>query len=183
MMTSLFLPDMFQTDKDLYFLRLTAYHSGMWHLGTYFVAYQSYFIKKGKTRHGSSKDDVINLEAMIKRYTFSSILQTLLPIALKLRTFGSFMLLMTNNHKFVSKKVKCVCKLCNDDVIIVPDMLHRDIQLYCPSLRAYHCGIWYLVTIFVRDLPHYMKNKKITNYRLSDDDVINLQTLLKIHIH
>ena len=40
---------------------------------------------------------------------------------------------------------------------IVPDMFHKDIQLYCPSLRAYHCGIWYLVTIFVDDLPHYIK--------------------------
>ena len=36
MMTSLFLPDMLQTDKDPYFLRLTAYHSGIWHLWTYF---------------------------------------------------------------------------------------------------------------------------------------------------
>ena len=48
MMTSLFLPDMLQTNKDLYFLRLTAYHSGIWHLGTYFVAYWLYCIKKGK---------------------------------------------------------------------------------------------------------------------------------------
>ena len=48
MMTSLFLPDMLQTDKDLYFLRLMAYHSGIWHLGTYFVAYWSYYIKKGE---------------------------------------------------------------------------------------------------------------------------------------
>ena len=39
-------------------------------------------------------------------------------------------------------------------------MLHRDIQLYCPSLRAYHCGIWYLVTILVDDLPHYIKKRK-----------------------
>ena len=72
MMTSLFLPDMLQTDKDLYFLRLTAYHNGIWHLGTYFVAYWSYCIKKGKTHHRSSNDDVISLKAMIERYTFSS---------------------------------------------------------------------------------------------------------------
>ena len=70
------------------------------------------------------------------------------------------MLLMTNNYKFVQKIGKYVYRLYNDDVIIVPDMLHKDIQLYCPSLRAYHCGIWYLVTIFVDDLPHYIKKRK-----------------------
>ena len=48
----------------------------------------------------------------------------------------------------------------NDDVIIVPDILHKDIQLYCSSLRAYHCEISYLVTIFVDDLPHYIKKRK-----------------------
>ena len=61
----------------------------------------------------------------------------------------------------------------------VPGMLHRDIQLYCPRLRAYHCGTWDLVTIFVDDLPHYIKK---TSYRLIDDDVINMQTSLQIHI-
>ena len=104
MMTSLFLPDMLQIDKDLYFLRLTAYRSGIWHLGTYFVAYWSSYIKKGKTRHESSNDDVINLKAMIERYTFSSNLRVLWPVALKLGILGSFMLLMTNNYKLVSKK-------------------------------------------------------------------------------
>ena len=91
---------------------------------------------------------------MIKRYTFSSILQVLWPVTLKLGILGSFMLLMTNNYKFVSKKVRYFYRLCNDDVIIVPNMLDRDIQLYCPSLRAYRCGIWCLVIIFVDDLPH-----------------------------
>ena len=88
--------------------------------------------KKEKARHRSSNDDVINLKATIERYTFSFILEVLWPIALKLGILGSSMLLMTNNYKFVSKK-KYVHKLCNDDVIIVPDMLHRDIQLYCPT--------------------------------------------------
>ena len=60
-------------------------------------------------------------------------------------------------------------------------MLQRGIQLYCQSIRAYHCGIWYLVTVFVDDLPHYIKRGK-TSYRLSDDDVINMQPSLKIHI-
>ena len=60
-------------------------------------------------------------------------------------------------------------------------MPHRDIKLYCLSLRAYHCRIRCLVTIFVYDLPHYIKNRK-KSYRLSDDDVINMQTSLKIHI-
>ena len=62
MMTSLFLPDMLQTDKDLYFLSLTGYHSGICHLGTYFVVYWSHCIKKGKTRHGSSKGCSVNFE-------------------------------------------------------------------------------------------------------------------------
>ena len=73
MMTSLFFPDMLQMDKDLYFLRLTAYGNGIWHLGTYFVAYWSYCIKKRKKRAmDPSNDDVIDLKAIIERYTFSS---------------------------------------------------------------------------------------------------------------
>ena len=73
--------------------------------------------------------------------------------------------------------------MSSDDIIIVPDMLPRDIQLYYPSLRMYHCGIWYLVTILVDDLPYYIKNikKKKTNFGLNYDDVINLQTSLKIY--
>ena len=74
------------------------------------------------------------------------------------------MLLMTNNYKFVSKKKNMSIDLRNDDVIIVPDsmpdILHRDKQLYCPRLRVYHCGTWYLVTIFVDDLPHYIRKRK-----------------------
>ena len=68
------------------------------------------------------------------------------------------MLLMTNNYKFVSEK-KNVYRLCIDDVIIVPDILHGAI-LNCLSLRTNHCGIWYLVTIFLDDLPPYIKNRK-----------------------
>ena len=104
MMTSIFLPDMLQTKKGLYFLSPVAYHSEIWYLGTYFVAYWSHCIKKGKTHHGSSNDDVINLKAMTERYAFSSISKVLWPVALKLGILGSFMLLMTNNYKFVSKK-------------------------------------------------------------------------------
>ena len=48
LMTLLFLPDMLQTDKNLYFLSLKAYNSGIWHKGTYFVAYWSHCIKKRK---------------------------------------------------------------------------------------------------------------------------------------
>ena len=62
-----------------------------------------------------------------------------------------------------------------------PQFLWHCIQLYCPSMRAYHCGIWCLATIFVDDLPHYMEKRK-RSCRLSDDDVINMQTSLKIHI-
>ena len=48
LMASLFLPGLIQTGKDLYFLSLTAYHCGICNLGTYFVAYWSHCIKKGK---------------------------------------------------------------------------------------------------------------------------------------
>ena len=60
--------------------------------------------KREKTNHGSSNNDVINLKSMIERYTFSSISLVLWPVTLKLGILGSFMLLMTNNYKFVSKK-------------------------------------------------------------------------------
>ena len=63
------------------------------------------------TLHGSSDDDVINLKAMIERYTFSSILYVLWPVALKLGILGPLVLLMTNNYKFVSKQntsIDCV---------------------------------------------------------------------------
>ena len=65
-MTSLFLPDMLHTDKDLHFLRFVAYHSKIWYLGTCFIAYWSHCIKKGKTCHGLSNNDVIDLKAMMK---------------------------------------------------------------------------------------------------------------------
>ena len=88
MMTSLFLKYMFQTDKDQHFLSLVAYHSGIWYLGTYFGHFLLFIghiaSRKGKTIHRSSNNDVINLKSMIKRYTFSSILQALWPVALKL---------------------------------------------------------------------------------------------------
>ena len=74
MMTSSFIPDMLQTDKDLCFLSPKAHQSGIWHLGTYFVVIGHIASKREKTCHGSSNDDVINLKAMIERYTFSSIL-------------------------------------------------------------------------------------------------------------
>ena len=56
--------------------------------------YWSHCIEKEKTRHGSSNDDVINLKAMIERYTFISILHVLWPVTLKFGILGSFMLLM-----------------------------------------------------------------------------------------
>ena len=67
MMTSLFLPDMLETDKDLYFLRLTTYHSGIWHWGHILLLIGHIASKKEKTRHESSNDDVINLKAMIRK--------------------------------------------------------------------------------------------------------------------
>ena len=97
-MTSLFLLDV---HKEIHFLSLAAYQSGIWYLGIYFVAYCHIASEREKTRRGLSNDDVINLKAMIKRYIFSSILQVLWPVALKLRILESFMLLMTNNYKFV----------------------------------------------------------------------------------
>ena len=34
--------------------------------------------------------------------------------------------------------------MCNDDVIVVPDMLYRDIQLYSPNMRliTVEFGVW-----------------------------------------
>ena len=61
--------------------------------------------KGKKTHHGSCNDDVINFESNDRTgYTFSFNIYVLWPVALKLRILGSFMLLMTNNYKFVSKK-------------------------------------------------------------------------------
>ena len=51
------------------------------------------------------------------------------------------------------EKVKCIYRLCNDDIIIAPNMLQIDIQPHCLSLRAYHCGIWYFGTLFVDGFP------------------------------
>ena len=46
MMMSLFLLVMLQTNKNLHFLSLVAYHSEICYLGTYFVVYWSHCIKK-----------------------------------------------------------------------------------------------------------------------------------------
>ena len=63
---------MLQTDKNLYFLSLTDYHSefGMW--GHILLLIGHFASQREKMCHGSSNDDVINLKAMIERYTFSS---------------------------------------------------------------------------------------------------------------
>ena len=76
------------------------------------------------------------------------------------------------------QKSKNVYRLSDDDVIIVPYMLHRDIQSESQSL-----SLWNLVfgDNFCWWFPHYIKKEK-TSYRLSDDDLINMQTSLKIHI-
>ena len=88
---------------------------------------------------------------------------------------------MTNNYKFVLRKKNSsiVCVMMTSSL---PDILSKDIQLYCPRLRAYHCGIWYFVTSFVDDCHIASKINKETSYRLIDDDVVNMQTVLKIHI-
>ena len=117
--------------------------------------------KKEKTCHRSSDDDVINLKAIIERYTFSSNLSTVACCS-ETWYFGSFMLLMTNNYKFLSKKVKYFYRcVCNDDVIIVPGMLHNN---------------------FLLTICHITSKKEKTSYRLSNDDVINIQISLKVHI-
>ena len=70
MMMSLFLPDTLQTYKNLYFLNLTAYYSGIWGHILLFIGHIA--SEREKTCYGSSNNDVINLKAMIERYTFSS---------------------------------------------------------------------------------------------------------------
>ena len=57
--------------------------------------------KMEKTSYRLSDDDVINFQTIKRKYTFSSILQVLWPIALKLGTLGSFMLMMTKIYKLV----------------------------------------------------------------------------------
>ena len=101
-MTSLFFPDMLQTDKHLYFLVLwpITVEFDIW--GHILLLIGHIASKREKTSHGSNNDNIINLKAIIERYTFSSILYV--PVAPKLGILGSFMLLMTNNYKFVSKK-------------------------------------------------------------------------------
>ena len=59
-MTSLFFPDIFQTNKDLHFLSLMAHHCGIWYLGT--VILSCYLL----SCYRSSNDNAINLKAMIK---------------------------------------------------------------------------------------------------------------------
>ena len=59
------------------------------------------------------------------------------PRALKLSILGSFMLLIL----IIINSFKKVYILCDDDAIIVADMLDRDIQLYCSSRRT----LWNLV--------------------------------------
>ena len=51
MMTSSFLPNMLQTDKDLYFLRLTAYHTGIWHWGHILLLIGHRASEREKMRH------------------------------------------------------------------------------------------------------------------------------------
>ena len=77
MMASLFFPDILQTDKDLYFLSLNlrpiTVEFDIW--GNILLLIGHIASKRiKKTPHGSSNYDVINLKAMIERYTFSSIL-------------------------------------------------------------------------------------------------------------
>ena len=48
-------------------------------------------------------------------------------------------------------------------------------ELYCQSLMVYHCRILYLRGLLVDNLSNDMEDGK-TSCRLSDDDVINLQT-------
>ena len=103
MMTSLILPDMLQTNKDLYFLRLTVYHSGIWHLGTYFVAYSSHCIKKGKDASWTSQWWRHQFESNDKKIHSVLIYKYCGLLLLKFGILGSFKLLMTDKYKFVSK--------------------------------------------------------------------------------
>ena len=65
-MTSLFFPDLLQTDKDLYFPSLMACLYEVWYLGTYFVGNLSYYIENGKKTCKLSNDDIISLKTMTK---------------------------------------------------------------------------------------------------------------------
>ena len=68
------------------------------------------------------------------------------------------MLLTTNNYKLVSKK-----KNMSIDCVMMTSSLcqnapQRDTTIWSESQSQ--CRIWYLVTIFVGDLPHCIKKKK-----------------------
>ena len=150
---------MFHRDIQLYCPTLRAYHSGTWDLVTIFVDDLPHYIKKIKqTSYILIDDDVINMQTSLKihiqLYPASAMACCSKTLVLWALSYWWWLIIMN------SFKKKNVYSLYNDGVIIVPDMLHRDIQLYCPRRRAYHCGIWYLVTIYVDNLPHYTKNTK-----------------------
>ena len=139
---------------QLYCPRLRAYHCGTWYLVTIFVDDLPHYIKKRKKtsyRRHQYTNITENTHSALSYRCHGWLLQNI-------GTLGSFILIMTDTYEFVSKEY--VYRLYNDGVIIVPDMLHRDIQLYCPRRRAYYCGIWHLVTIYIDNLPHYIKNRK-----------------------
>ena len=72
------------------------------------------------------------------------------------------MLLMTNNYKFISKKKD----MSIDCVMMTSSLFHTcSIETYSYivqvlGLITLEFGIWYLMTIFVDGLPHYIKNTK-----------------------
>ena len=97
MKTSLFFLDMLQTDKDLYFPSPLAFYCGICCLGTYFVENLSYCME-------NEKRAIVQVMMMSSIWKQWSILQALWPLALKLGILEPFILLMTNNCEFVSKK-------------------------------------------------------------------------------
>ena len=68
---------------------------------------------------------------MIERYTFSSNLKVLWPVALKLGVLGVFLLLMTNNYEFVSKK-----KITSIDCVMMTSSLCQTVCQTC-SIETY----------------------------------------------
>ena len=61
-------------------------------------------------------------------------------------------------------------------------ILQTDKDLYFLSLMAQHCEIWYLGTYFVDLYLSYCIENGKKSCRSSNDDVINLNAIIRIHI-
>ena len=84
------------------------------------------------------------------------------------------MLISNKTLIFKTKQIRTI----PDNVIAVPDKLQTDRTIFSKSITQN------LVTegaLFVCDLLHYIEDRK-ESYRLRNDDAINLQAIIKLHV-